>query len=98
VVSILGRFLEHARIYEFANGGQTETFIGSADWRPRNLRRRVEVVAPVADPRLAARLGEMLDLEWADPTAWELGAHGQYVRRTPPGERAASAQDRYMAG
>ncbi|OLE96769.1 MAG: polyphosphate kinase 1, partial [Cyanobacteria bacterium 13_1_20CM_4_61_6] len=47
VVSIVGRFLEHARIYHFANGGDPEYYIGSADWRPRNLRRRVEVVAPV---------------------------------------------------
>src|SRR5207248_10566132 len=50
VVSVLGRFLAHCRIYHVANGGEPEYYVGSADWRPRNLRRRVEVGTPVADP------------------------------------------------
>src|SRR3989454_3960796 len=49
VVSGVGRFLEHGRIYQFANRGHPEYYIGSADWRPRNLRRRVEVIVPVSD-------------------------------------------------
>jgi polyphosphate kinase len=96
IVSAVGRFLEHARIYEFANAGEPEVFIGSADWRPRNLRRRVEVVVPVLDPACRARLRSLLDLEFADPAAWDLGSDGVYVqrptRRTEPG-----AQDRLRA-
>jgi polyphosphate kinase len=83
VVSILGRFLEHARIYHFANGGAAEEYyIGSADWRPRNLRRRVEVVTPVYDPALRQRLDAILkdDLEGSSETKrrWILTADGRY--------------------
>jgi polyphosphate kinase len=85
VVSLLGRFLEHARIYSFANAGDPEYYIGSADWRPRNLRRRVEVVAPVRDPACRRRLDEILDAELADPRGWDLLADGSYVRREPVG-------------
>jgi polyphosphate kinase len=92
VISGLGRFLEHARVYHFANGGEDEYFIGSADWRPRNLRRRLEVAAPVRDPDARARLDRLLQLELADPTAWELGASGEYVRRT--GADGPGLQDR----
>ncbi|HEU5041998.1 MAG TPA: polyphosphate kinase 1, partial [Gemmatimonadales bacterium] len=80
VVSRLGRFLEHARIYHFADGGADSYWIGSADWRPRNLRRRIEVVAPVTEPIARARLAGMLDAELADPGAWELQADGSYRR------------------
>ena len=78
VVSRLGRFLEHARIYHFGQGDAEEYFIGSADWRPRNLRRRIEVVTPVTDPAARARLGEVLDGELVDPAAWELQPDGGY--------------------
>jgi polyphosphate kinase len=88
VVSVLGRFLEHARIYHFANGGEDEYFIGSADWRPRNLRRRVEVAAPVREPTARARLDHILELELNDPTAWELRESGEYVRRAGGGPGA----------
>jgi polyphosphate kinase len=81
VVSVLGRFLEHARICTFANAGDPEYFLGSADWRPRNLRRRVEVVAPVQDPTCRRRLDEILDAELADPDGWDLLADGTYARR-----------------
>jgi polyphosphate kinase len=56
VRSIVGRFLEHSRIFSFANGGEPEVFCGSADWMPRNLFERCEVVFPVNDPALARRL------------------------------------------
>ena len=95
VVSLLGRFLEHARIYSFANGGDPEYFIGSADLRARNLRRRVEVLAPVYDPGLRARLSQLLDRELADPGAWELAPDGHYARRSAASEApAVSAQAR----
>jgi len=82
VVSILGRFLEHARVYHFTNGGAgaEEYFIGSADWRPRNLRRRVEVMAPVFDPAARSKLDTLLTRELADPGAWVLQSDGGYDR------------------
>ena len=98
VVSIVGRFLEHARIYHFANGGDPEYYIGSADWRPRNLRRRVEVVAPVRDPACRRRLDAVLEAELADPTAWDLDPDGGYHRRTPaPGADGRSSQERLLS-
>ena len=82
VVSILGRFLEHARIYHFANGGDDaeEYYIGSADWRPRNLRRRVEVVSPVFDPAARRTLDNLLTTELTTPAAWLLRPDGGYDR------------------
>jgi len=80
VVSLLGRYLEHGRIFHFANAGAPEYFIGSADWRPRNLRRRVEVITPVQDPAARARLDDILERELTDPTAWSLGSDGSYSR------------------
>ena len=82
VVSILGRYLEHSRIYHFGNGGDgaEEYYIGSADWRPRNLRRRVEVMAPVLDPAARRTLDDLLTNEVADPAAWVLQSDGRYDR------------------
>src|SRR5205823_10317675 len=98
VVSILGRFLEHARVYHFSATGTDRYYIGSADWRPRNLRRRVEVVAPIADPDACRRLGTLLDLELADPSAWVLQPDGSYLRRAPgEGQDPRSSQDRLIA-
>lgn len=82
VISILGRFLEHARIYRFHNAGSPDHFIGSADWRPRNLSRRVEVVAPVRGAELTRRLDEILESNLENPDAWELGPDGEYSRRS----------------
>jgi polyphosphate kinase len=98
VRGLLGRFLEHARIYHFANGGQDEYFIASADWRARNLRRRVEVAAPVVDPRCRRRLSKILERELADPSAWELGPDGSYRQRAnlPVGD-VATAQTQAIA-
>ena len=78
VVSILGRFLEHARIYHFGNGGDEEYYIGSADWRPRNLRRRVEIVAPVFDPAARRTLDQILTRELNTRTGWLLRPDGGY--------------------
>jgi len=97
VTSILGRFLEHGRIYHFGNGGQPEYLIGSADWRPRNLRRRVEVVTPVQVPELAARLDRVLTALLEESSAWELGPEGTYVRRAPPGPAHPHLHDRLLA-
>jgi len=85
VVCVLGRFLEHSRIYHFGNAGEDEYYIGSADWRTRNLRRRVEVVTPVLDPGCQRQLDEILDMLINDPLAWDLCADESYVRRNAPG-------------
>ena len=84
VISIVGRFLEHSRLFYFANGGNESYFIGSADWMPRNLDRRVEAVTPVEDPALHRRLRGVLETCLADNRqAWELLPDGTYVQRTP---------------
>jgi polyphosphate kinase len=82
VRSIVGRYLEHSRIYRFgARGREREYFIGSADMMPRNLDRRVEALAPVTDPDLQFRLDEILDVNFADENlAWELGSDRVWAR------------------
>ena len=94
VISVLGRFLEHGRVYCFGNGGDAEYFIGSADWRSRNLRRRVEVVTPVLDPALKARLDRVLEAELNDPTAWRLLSDGTYERSA--GARELGVQEQLL--
>jgi polyphosphate kinase len=84
VISILGRFLEHDRIFYFYNNGAPYTFIGSADWRGRNLDERVELVVPVEDPALQQQLIAILNDALADNRlAWDLHADGRYVLRWP---------------
>jgi polyphosphate kinase len=84
VISIIGRFLEHSRIFYFYNEGQEQVFIGSADWMPRNLNRRVEAVVPVQDPTIAKDLQEILGIMLSDNRqAWELQTDGSYVQRRP---------------
>ncbi|MDT8340553.1 MAG: polyphosphate kinase 1, partial [Longimicrobiales bacterium] len=97
VVSILGPLLEHARILHFQGDGTDEYFIGSADWRSRNLRRRVEVYAPVTDPSAVERLDRLLTRQLADPTAWVLGPDGAWRRRTPHGTPVRGVQDELLA-
>lgn len=94
VVSLLGRFLEHDRVYLFHAGGKPEIFIGSADWRGRNLNERVELLVPVLDPALRDRLVDVLHWALADNRlAWELGPDGHYRQRRPaPGEPEVSYQ------
>jgi polyphosphate kinase len=106
VRSIVGRFLEHSRIYYFANGGDEEIYIGSADWMPRNLYERVEVLVPLRDEFLRERVRrEILDAYLADNRkarillpdanyirAWQ-PMHGKRNRKPPTGAAAFSAQD-----
>ena len=81
VRALVDRFLEHGRIFHFANAGKDEVYISSADWMPRNFHRRVEVMAPIEDPTLRARLVEILSIEKADTVkAWTLDSSGAYVR------------------
>jgi polyphosphate kinase len=81
VVSIVGRFLEHSRIYYFANGGAEEVYLGSADLMRRNLSHRVEIIFPVENPRMVCRLKEILEVYLADQAkSRHLQADGSYVR------------------
>jgi polyphosphate kinase len=85
VVSIIGRFLEHSRIYYFFNGGNEQVLIGSADWMTRNLDRRVEAIVPVEDPDIAKDLHEILGIMLADNRqSWELQSNGSYLQRQAP--------------
>jgi len=98
VVSIVGRFLEHSRIYAFERDGECRVYIGSADLMPRNLDTRVELLTPVLDDALRADLLDTLDRCFADNTdAWELGEDGRWTRRAPNGE-ARSVQRELLAG
>ncbi|MDZ7643353.1 MAG: polyphosphate kinase 1 [Woeseiaceae bacterium] len=83
VISIVGRFLEHSRLYYFHNNGDEEYYIGSADLMNRNLESRVEVLVPIMDPALQAELREMLDLQLGDRVgAWQMDSNGVYHRGT----------------
>jgi polyphosphate kinase len=103
VRSIVGRFLEHSRIYHFANGGEEELYLGSADWMPRNLYERVEVVFPVKNPFLRERVRlEILESYLKDNVkARIMQRDGHYIRawrvhgrtKSPSGAAAFSAQD-----
>jgi polyphosphate kinase len=84
VVSIVGRFLEHTRIYYFHNGGNPEFYLGSADLMPRNLDRRIETLFPIEDPALKQELIEILDIVRADNVnARLMQSDGSYVRVSP---------------
>ena len=98
VFSVLGRFLEHARIYRFENGGEPEFFIGSADWMRRNLDSRMETVMPVRDAHIKAELEHLLDIYESDNiTAWDLLPDNSYRRRTPgEGEEPRPSQERLI--
>jgi polyphosphate kinase len=99
VHSVLGRFLEHSRILIFEMGEKTTTWIGSADLMPRNLDRRLEVLAPVEDPRLQAEIAKIFAALLSDTHAsWALHADGRWRRRRPhDGALAVSAQETLMA-
>jgi polyphosphate kinase len=99
VVSMLGKFLEHSRIYYFLNGGDEEFFIGSADWMNRNLDWRVEAIAPVETPSLRERLREILDIMRTHTEhSWQLHPDGAWRPRTPHnGDPAGDAQAALMA-
>jgi len=99
VRSIVGRFLEHSRIYFFENGGEPEVYLGSADWMPRNLYERVEVLFPVKDELVRERLcHEILPSYLADNRkAWVLGSNGSYTRvQKDKGNKSFSVQAHLM--
>ncbi|MSO42077.1 MAG: polyphosphate kinase 1 [Solirubrobacterales bacterium] len=93
VVSIVGRFLEHSRIYSFERDGEREMFIGSPDLMPRNLYNRVELLTPVAEPALQDQLDDVLDRGFADNTnSWKLHSDGSWERLAPNGDEPRNLQ------
>jgi polyphosphate kinase len=93
VVSVVGRFLEHSRVYTFRRGSETRVLMGSADMMPRNLDSRVELVVPVEDPELRGEMIDVLERCFADQTnSWELGDDGTWTRNRPADEGARSVQ------
>ncbi len=93
VVSIVGRFLEHSRIFSFERSGETRIYIGSADLMPRNLYNRVELLSPVEDEVNREQLVDVLDRSFADNTnSWELGSDGVWSRLTTNGDPPRNLQ------
>ncbi len=98
VRSIVGRFLEHSRVYYFQNAGDEEFFCSSADWMDRNFFRRTEVCFPVRRRALRSRLREDLELMLADNCqSWQLSGDGSYRRREPEAAEPVAAQERLLA-
>jgi polyphosphate kinase len=99
VNSVVGRFLEHSRIFAFERNGETKVYIGSADLMPRNLDTRVELVTPVEDPALRDDLLDTLERSLADDTnSWDLGPDNVWHRRTQRGHEPRSVQRELMLG
>jgi polyphosphate kinase len=99
VCSVIGRFLEHSRLFWFANDGAAEIYLGSADWMPRNLDRRVEAVVPVLDPQLSMQLEWLLQLYLNDRvSAWWMQPDGSYAQAQASSEHetAPAAQQELM--
>jgi polyphosphate kinase len=97
VHAVIDRFLEHARLFRFENGGQAEVYCSSADWMPRNFRRRIEVMFPILDKRLRKRVTAILETMRSDnQQAWDLRPDGRYVRRNPDGEEPVRSQSVFM--
>jgi polyphosphate kinase len=96
VVAIAGRYLEHSRIFRFENDGDPDYLIGSADWRGRNLSRRVEVVTPVEGAEHRRALDRLIERDLTDPDRWELAPDGRYVRSggSPTGAAELGATER----
>jgi polyphosphate kinase len=98
VISIVGRFLEHSRIFYFSNAGDEELYFGSADWMPRNFDRRVEVITPILDRSLHSRVCSLLETCLADNRlAWDLHPDATYVQRKPGTRPVVSAHERFLA-
>ena len=99
VIGVIGRFLEHARIYYFQNGGKEEYFIGSADLMKRNLESRVEVVTPVEDSKLRQELRLIIDVQLSSrKDVWEMQSDGSYIeRKDTAAKKSLSSQETFIA-
>ena len=95
VISIIDRYLEHARIFHFGNGGDAEYWLASADWMPRNLDHRLEIAFPILDPRHQAQIREVLEVQLADTVkAWRIRPDGSSERVRPQGAPPLRSQER----
>ena len=93
VRSIVGRFLEHSRIFWFQNGGREDIYIGSADWMPRNLNDRVELMVPVSDEELKQRVKKMILLELADnQKAYAMQSDGTWIKNVMEEDRICAQE------
>ena len=99
VISIIGRFLEHSRIFYFYNEGDPRYYIGSADWMPRNLDRRVEAVVPIEAETLQTELSELLQICLNDNRqAWEMQPDGTYTQRHPKKDEVGAEHSQHFDG
>jgi len=98
VHSIVGRFLEHSRVFYFRHGGEDNIYIGSADWMPRNLDKRIEAIAPIENPKLKRKIMQILDVLLRDNVKTRvLQADGEYVyKKRRRGQRKLNAQERLL--
>jgi polyphosphate kinase len=98
VRAIIDRYLEHGRIFHFANAGKDEVYISSADWMPRNFHRRVEAMVPIDDPLIRSRLIDILGIQWSDNVkSWVLESNGTYSRtQIKPNATPMRSQQRFM--
>jgi len=97
VISVIGRFLEHSRLFFFANENEPEYYIGSADWMTRNFDRRVEAIVPVDDVLLHKKLHSLLITSLEDNReAWDLAADGTYAQRMPDGSPVRATQEEFL--
>jgi polyphosphate kinase len=96
VISIVDRYLEHARIFYFHNGGKPTFWLASADWMPRNFTRRIEIAFPVLEPQLQRKLMDILEHQLADSVkAWRMEPDGRYVRNRTNNAPAFRFQERF---
>ena len=98
VRSIIGRFLEHSRVYYFANDGDPDVWLASADWMDRNLLRRVEIAFPVRDPMLRRRVIDEAIVEHLkdNASAWQMDSEGRYTKARPRGRVRRVSQERLL--
>ncbi|KYF62950.1 polyphosphate kinase 1 [Sorangium cellulosum] len=98
VRAIIDRFLEHKRLFRFANGGNEEVYMSSADWMPRNFHRRVELMVPIIEPAIRARVEDMLNMVTSDTAkTWELASDGSYHKlQVPSGAASLRSQQRFI--
>ena len=96
VISIVDRYLEHSRVFYFHNGGTPTFWLASADWMPRNFKRRIEIAFPVLDPQLQAKLKDILELQLIDSVkAWQMEPDGSYQRKISTNAAGFRFQERF---
>ena len=94
MISIIGRYLEHSRIFWFYNNNDPQVFLGSADWMRRNLDRRVEAVTPIEEEALKKQLEDILEVYFQDNVdAWEMESNGEFIQKTTKREKRCAQEE-----